>query len=218
MPEEPAKSDRIDFWLLIAILVFASFGSLQIVYAVIFHKIALGADGAHNVLEVLVIGFVKFARTHGNEEKQNWLYCTAIPRSTELTAYLVILSATIFVGLEIGTHQHQGTVIALVLVLVSAGINYFFADKIEDHHEGDHNARATWLHLMGDVGAAAAAAVGYLVQLAWPSPKIDLCFAAIAVIIIFVFQREPIRTGRKVAELHKGEHEHPVHLEPGHSH
>jgi Co/Zn/Cd efflux system component len=202
-----------------AIAVFVCLGAVQISVAVAFHKVALGVDGAHNLVDVLVL-FINLRSRHWMRLKRySALTCKIEPLAPTFSSGLVALSAIGFTALEAatggGAEGHTGLAIALLALSLVA--NTFFAQRLHGAEGHDRHSRNALVHLAADATAALIALATYVAIAAGANNVLDVWAAWAATLVIVVSHRKQMIGGIREFNRHKQpEHEH--HTEPGHAH
>lgn len=201
--------DHVEEILGQAVWAFAALGLVQLLVAFVAHKVALGTDGGHNLLEFLILGISRWGHINETADEVNFWNCRVVPRTAEVTSIGTIVAAGVFLALSWGNETRQGCWLALGLVAASTAVNAFYALSLHDHRDDGDNAHASWSHLVGDTIASALAVVAYLAIGLGYSLAIDPIMAVIGVVVIVVVHIRPIRRGRRTARYHRI---------PGHTH
>jgi cobalt-zinc-cadmium efflux system protein len=177
---------------LISVVLNAAFVVVEVVYGLAAHSMALVADAAHNLSDVLGLGLAWGATvlaTRLPSERRTY----GFRRSTILAALtnaILLLVAVGGVAWEaIGRFANPGKVEGWTVLSVAAvgiGINGAAAFLLSKGSKGDINARGAFLHLLADavvsVGVVITGALILRTGWMWLDPVISLI---ISVVILF---------------------------------
>ena len=226
MHEHDVPSDSVvaKWAMRIAIVVFAGLGILELAVATFSHKVVLGVDGAHNLVDALLYIVNLRAAKWANSKDYNFRSCVAEPGSTLLTSGAVVLSAAIFTLYETliagGTESHQ--LLALGLLVVSFLANATYATVIllvKRRRPGNTNRqlRNVIAHAVGDASSTLLSVVAYILIIVWLGNAFDPIFAWAGVALITWVHREEIPDGWRLLMAHRVPlHPHPVILPDHH--
>lgn len=207
----PHKGDATDKTLGKAMWVFATLGTVQVVVALMAGRIALVADGFHNLFEVPTLGTNKWGRIKQAPE-YSFMSCRVLPLTPAISSVLAITVASAFVVGGFGSHGLEAVWVAFVLEVMSFAANAWGAKAL--HSGGDtklehDNDRFTAIsHLIADMGATGLAVVAYLIMgITQGHTWLDTLATIGGIILITVFHIKPIR--RSVHEFRR--HRQPEH-------
>lgn len=203
--------DEIHRSLRAARIAFAGFGMVELAVAVRFHKVALGVDGAHNIVDVAMLLVNSRARQWAKVERHSFLTCVMEPGAPLFSSATIALTAMLFTGYELasgaGTESYGW--LAVVLLAVSLVANVYFALRLDSHEGHDaHSRNAIW-HLFLDAGAALIALIAYMSIAFGASDSLDVWAALGATTLVVVGHFGQIMASAK--ELRR-------HMQPGHTH
>ena len=176
------QSLRLAFFLTIIILIVEVTGGL------LANSLALLSDAGHVVTDIFALGLAWFAAAQierpSNERKTFGYYRVGILAAL-INAVTLIVIALVIVWEAIQRFQHPEPIQPLAM-FISAGIgiavNLFIGFGL--HKEDDLNARAAFLHVIGDVGASVGVIIAGLVILLTGWTPIDpLLSVGIAILI-----------------------------------
>lgn len=211
-------------WALrLAIVVFTSLGLVELAVAAAFHKVALGVDGAHNLVDGAVYFLNLRAPYWASADEYSAWTCIGEPGAPLFASSGVTLSAIGFTAYESlaggGSEAHE--LLAVTLLIASLVLNGSFAavmyfdqrrrhqDQSNRHH---HNAL---VHAVWDSVSALAGLVTYSLILAGLPDWLDLMGAWTGTSLVLFGHRHEISDGLAELKLHRGVHDH--HNEPDHA-
>ena len=176
------QSLRLAFFLTIIILAAELTGGL------LANSLALLSDAGHVVTDIFALGLAWFAAAQierpSNERKTFGYYRVGILAAL-INAVTLIVIALVIVWEAIQRFQHPEPIQPLAM-FISAGIgiavNLFIGFGL--HKQDDLNARAAFLHVIGDVGASIGVIIaGLIILLTGWTPIDPLLSVGIAILI-----------------------------------
>jgi Co/Zn/Cd efflux system component len=208
--DEPTQ-DGIGSNIKAAIVVFACLGLVQVAVATSFHKVALGVDGAHNLVDSLVLAINLRARYWAKLDRYSALTCKLEPAAPLISSALVILSAIGFTAVEAisGGGSGSNDQVALGLLIVSLVANTWYAWRLhlQEHH--DAHSRNAMVHLFADAATSLIAAVAYGIILLGGPSSLDPWAAWLSVAVVLLAHWNQISASA---------HEYLRHRDPNHKH
>lgn len=176
------QSLRLAFFLTIIILVAEVTGGL------LANSLALLSDAGHVVTDLFALGLAWFAAAQierpSNERKTFGYYRVGILAAL-INAVTLIVIALVIVWEALQRFQHPEPIQPLAMFIAAGiGIAVNLCIGFGLHKENDLNARAAFLHVIGDVGASVGVIVAALVILLTGWTPIDpLLSVGIAILI-----------------------------------
>lgn len=216
----PQKGDATDMTLGKAMWVFAILGTVQVVVALMAGRIALVADGFHNLFEVPTLGTNKWGRIKQAPE-YSFMSCRVLPLTPAISSVLAITAASAFVVGGFGSHGLQAVWIAFVLEVMSFAANAWGAKALHSagpELESDHDRFAAFQHLMGDMGATVLAMLAYLIiGLSQGNTWLDKWATILGIVVITIVHYKPVRKSISEFQRHR-KLEHECSNSPSHCH
>lgn len=203
----PVKGDKTDKTLGKAIWIFGILGTIQVVVALLAGRLALVADGFHNLFEVPTLGTNKWGRIKKAPE-YSFLSCKVLPLTPAISSFMAVFAALVFVVAGFGSHGLEAVWLAFVLSVVSFFANAWGAKALhaDGAHDHDHDSLAAFWHLMGDMGATGAAMIAYLIMgLTQGNTKLDLWATVLGIFFITVVHIKPVRKSVQEFQRHRVE-------------
>lgn len=216
----PRKGDATDKTLGKAMWVFAILGTVQVVVALMAGRIALVADGVHNLFEVPTLGTNKWGRIKQARE-YSFMSCRVLPLTPAISSVLAIVAASAFVVGGFGSHGLEAVWIAFVLEVMSFtanawGAKALHADSSKLKH--DHDRLAAYWHLMGDMGATVLAMLAYAIMgITHGHTWTDKWATILGIVIITIVHYSPVKKSINEFQRHR-QPEHPCSTSPSHCH
>lgn len=230
MHEHDAPSDSVvaKWAMRIAIVVFAGLGILELVVATAFHKVALGVDGAHNLVDAIVFSINLRAQSWVNLDEFSFWTCVGEPGAPLFASGLVVTGAIAFTAYESivggGSETHQS--LALLLLTISlvangtfAGVMYWDRQRRQKrqqvHNRHQHNAL---VHAFWDMVSALSGALAYVLIIQGLPNALDPILAWVGATLILIGHRDEITESWQEVVFHRDpEHSHESH-DPNGSH
>lgn len=172
--------------LLAAIVAFGLLGTMQVGIGVLFGRVALAVDGAHNLADVPALWLNRVAQHHAVTPRQRaWIALISAASS--------VVASAVFLLAESGDSSHSEVPLAVALSITSVAVNGVFAHKLH-RHSHDLNSRMARRHLYGDMASSLLAVFAYTIILltnnaAW----LDTAAATAGVVIIAVVHVGPAK-------------------------
>ena len=163
---------------------------LQVAYGIFAHSMALLADAAHNLGDVLGLlaawGAYLLARWHPTERYTYGFRSTSILAALFNAAVLLIATGGIIwaaVQRVLEPQAVAGTVV-MIVAAIGIGINGLTAWLLAGSHT-DLNIRGAYLHMLADAGVAAGVVVAglivFLTSWSWVDPATGLIISALII-------------------------------------
>lgn len=203
----------------IAIVVFAGLGALELAVATIFHRVALGVDGAHNLVDGVVFYVNLRAQQWANLDEYSFWTCVGEPAAPLVASGVVVTGAVGFtvyessVGGGVQTHQAL-TFVLLGLSLLANGVFawvMYWDKQRRQRHNHAHNRHLynAFVHAFWDMVSTLIGVVAYGLIAVGMGSAWDLVAAWVgAVLILWGHRREITKAWREIV----------FHRQPGHNH
>jgi cation diffusion facilitator family transporter len=179
--------------------VTALFMVVEIAAGLIFHSMALLADGIHMATHVGALGLAAAAYWLARRHVANTRFTFGSGKFGDLAAFtsaIVLGVIAVAVALEsverllapVGVDYRDALFIAAIGLAVNVICAFILADSHDhghrhDHHAHDHNMRAAYVHVLADAAtsvlALAALAGGLFFGLRWLDPLVGLIGAGV---------------------------------------
>ena len=190
--EQPAKKSPKNIYA-IPFLLILGFGFVEIFGGIWTNSLALLSDAWHMLSDAFALGLAWFAAhlsakpgTHKHASGQSHLEIAASVINAILV--LVVVAYIIFEALQ-RFNNPQPVTGGFVILIAFAGllVNLMVAKMLHGDHTHDHNKRAAYLHVLGDLlGSVAALLAGAVIYLTGWLQADPILSIFISLLLLFV--------------------------------
>ena len=178
--------------------ITAMFMAVEIAAGLLFHSMALLADGVHMATHVGALGLAAGAYWLARRHVANTRFTFGSGKFGDLAAFAsAVVLGVIAIGVAVTSAErlmrpvavnfHDAIIIAAIGLAVNITCAYILADRHDhDHHHGgarDHNIRAAYVHVLADAAtsvlALGALAGGLFFGLNWLDPAVGIIGAGV---------------------------------------